>query len=114
MARGHKIDDVPEIPLVIENLERLERTKEVIQLIRRFGGGADLDRVAKNKQLRPGKGKKRNRKYILRKGPLLVFEEENCPLLRAFRNIPGVDSCNVHQLNLLKLAPGGNLGRFII
>jgi len=34
--------------------------------------------------------------------------------LRAFRNIPGVQFCSVHRLNLLKLAPGGHLGRFII
>lgn len=51
---------------------------------------------------------------MLRKGPLLVYEEENCPLLRAHRNIPGLDSCNVHKLNLLQLAPGGTLGRFIV
>jgi large subunit ribosomal protein L4e len=34
--------------------------------------------------------------------------------LRAHRNIPGLEACNVHKLNLLQLAPGGTLGRFII
>ena len=45
---------------------------------------------------------------------MLIYDEENWPLLRAYRNIPGLEACNVHKLNLLKLAPGGNLGRFII
>lgn len=49
MARGHKIEEVPEVPLVIENLERLDKTKEVIETIKRFGGGLDLERVSKNK-----------------------------------------------------------------
>ena len=35
-------------------------------------------------------------------------------LRNAFRNIPGVDCINVMKLNLLKLAPGGHVGRFVI
>lgn len=33
---------------------------------------------------------------------------------KAFRNIPGVNTINVRKLNLLKLAPGGHVGRFVI
>ncbi len=35
-------------------------------------------------------------------------------MTRAFRNIPGIDTINVEKLNLLKLAPGGHVGRFCI
>merc|ERR1712209_301233 len=35
-------------------------------------------------------------------------------LTKAFRNIPGVDTIQVDNLNLLKLAPGGHVGRFCI
>lgn len=35
-------------------------------------------------------------------------------LTKAFRNIPGVDLISVSKLNLLKLAPGGHVGRFVI
>merc|ERR1712113_1127055 len=35
-------------------------------------------------------------------------------LTKAFRNIPGVDTIQVDALNLLKLAPGGHVGRFCI
>lgn len=48
----------------------------------------------------------RNRRYLLRKGPLIVYGNKNANIKRAFRNIPGVDTCNVHKLNLLDLAPG--------
>jgi len=44
----------------------------------------------------------------------LVVYDENGPLTRAFRNIPGVELAQVSRLNLLQLAPGGHLGRFII
>ena len=56
----------------------------------------------------------RNRCYINRKGPLLMYGSEGVKLVKAFRNIPGIDIVNVERLNLLKLAPGGHLGRFVI
>merc|ERR1712139_66954 len=33
---------------------------------------------------------------------------------QAFRNLPGVEVANGERLNLLKRAPGGHLGRFLI
>merc|ERR1719343_879317 len=49
----------------------------------------------------------------MRKGPLLVYNEDN-GIVRAMRNIPGVETACVTRLNLLTLAPGGHLGRFIV
>merc|ERR1719343_547966 len=49
----------------------------------------------------------------MRKGPLLVYNEDN-GIVRAFRNIPGVETACVTRLNSLKLAPGGTFGRFVI
>ncbi|GFP84728.1 60S ribosomal protein l4-1 [Phtheirospermum japonicum] len=56
----------------------------------------------------------RNRRYISRKGPLVVYGIEGAKLTKAFRNIPGVEIAHVSRLNLLKLTPGGHLGRFVI
>lgn len=53
-------------------------------------------------------------RFVLRKGPLIVYGDENPLLKRSARNLPGVDTCSVHRLNLLQLAPGGHLGRFVI
>jgi large subunit ribosomal protein L4e len=55
----------------------------------------------------------RNRRRVHRLGPLVVYSKDD-GLRRAFRNIPGVDTMSVHKLNLLKLAPGGHVGRLIV
>jgi large subunit ribosomal protein L4e len=114
LARGHRIDKVPEIPLVLDNLESHEKTKEIIDILKRFGAYEDVEKVIKSKTLRAGKGKLRNRRYTMRKGPLIIVEETNSPITKAYRNIPGVELVNVHRLNLLDLSPGGTLGRFVI
>ena len=41
-------------------------------------------------------------------------DKDGKELVRAFRNIPGVETSSVFALNLLQLAPGGHLGRFIV
>jgi len=105
---------MPEIPLVIDNIEAIEKTKELLSLFKNFGVDEEVERTKNSKQIRTGKGKSRNRRYVSRKGPLLVVEEENCGLMKAYRNLTGVEICTVHNLNLLKLAPGGSLGRLII
>lgn len=43
----------------------------------------------------------------------MVFNEDE-GISQAFRNLPGVDLCSVKALNLLQLAPGGHVGRFVI
>ena len=55
----------------------------------------------------------RNRRYTLRKGPLVVYANDG-GITKAFRNLPGVELAHVDRLNLLQLAPGGHLGRFCI
>merc|ERR1739842_280498 len=46
-------------------------------------------------------------------GPLVVYDQDQ-GITKAFRNIPGVDTIQVDNLNILKLAPGGHVGRFVI
>jgi large subunit ribosomal protein L4e len=55
----------------------------------------------------------RNRRHVQRKGPLVVYANDN-GIVQAFRNLPGVELSQVTRLNLLQLAPGGHLGRFVI
>ena len=69
--------------------------------------------VYKSKRMRAGKGKMRNRRRIQKLGPLVVYDQDQ-GVSKAFRNIPGVDTICVDRLNLLKLAPGGHVGRFCI
>merc|ERR1719217_1223209 len=114
MARGHRIGEVSELPLVVsEGAESLQKTKQALDLLKKLGCGEELSKVMDSKKVRPGKGKMRNRRYTMRRGPLVVYAEDN-GLVRACRNIPGVETACVDSLNLLNVAPGGNFGRFII
>ncbi|KAL6987453.1 60S ribosomal protein L4 [Sarracenia purpurea var. burkii] len=115
MARGHRIDSVPEIPLVVsDSVESIEKTSSAINALKQIGAYSDAQKAKDSHAIRPGKGKMRNRRYISRKGPLIVYGTTGSKLVKAFRNILGVEICNIERLNLLKLAPGGHLGRFII
>lgn len=114
MARGHNLDAVPEIPLVVpSSAEALEKTKDAVKLLKDIGAYADVEKVIGTKKVRAGKGKWRNRRYSVRKGPLVVVSKR-CEAVKAFRNIPGVDINYVGALNLLRLAPGGHCGRMIV
>ena len=118
LARGHRIETVPEVPLVVSSaaVKGLVKTQAAVALLKSVGAGPDVVRVQKSRKLRAGKGKMRGRRHRQRRGPLVVYnpETDGKELVRAFRNIPGVETSPVTALNLLQLAPGGHLGRFII
>ncbi|GAO46666.1 60S ribosomal protein L4-A [Saitoella complicata NRRL Y-17804] len=114
LARGHRIEEIQEVPLVIADAaQSLTKTKEAVALLRELKAYRDVIKVSNSRKVRAGKGKLRNRRHRQRRGPLVVYSEDN-GLVKAFRNIPGVELANVRTLNLLQLAPGGHLGRFII
>lgn len=114
MSKGHIIDNVPELPLVVsDKIQEIKKTKDAVIFLRRCKAWADIQKVYKSQRFRAGKGKMRNRRRIQRRGPLIVYDKDE-GLRRAFRNIPGIDLISVDRLNLLKLAPGGHVGRFII
>merc|ERR1712113_1122025 len=94
-------------------IESVQKTKHALDILKKVGCEEELQRVLDSKKVRAGKGKMRNRRYVMRRGPLVVYNEDN-GIVRAMRNIPGVETACVDRLNLLKLAPGGNFGRFII
>ena len=114
MSKGHVIEKVPELPLVIsDKIEEFTKTKQAVLFLKRLKAWDEIQKVYKSQRLRAGKGKMRNRRRIQRKGPLIVYNKDQ-GLRRAFRNIPGVDMVCIKKLNLLKLAPGGHIGRFVI
>ncbi|QID84212.1 60S ribosomal protein L4A [Saccharomyces pastorianus] len=88
------------------------KTKDAIAALKAVGAHSDLLKVLKSKKLRAGQGKYRNRRWTQRRGPLVVYAEDN-GIVKALRNVPGVETSNVASLNLLQLAPGAH-GRFVI
>jgi len=113
IARGHRVMEVPELPLVINNLS-VDTTKTLLGVFKKLGVSEELKRSRDSRKIRTGHGKMRNSRYVMRKGPLIIYGDQNNKVKQTARNLPGVDTCNVHRLNLLQLAPGGHLGRFII
>lgn len=115
MGRGHHVAGLPEIPLVVANeaIQGVSKTKEAVALFKKLRVYEDVERVIASRQVRSGSGKTRDRRYVQARGPLVIYNTAG-PLLQACRNIPGVELCNVENLNLLQLAPGGHLGRFIV
>jgi len=114
LARGHRIEGTEEIPLVVSSgAESLTKTKEAVTLLKAVNAYADVTKVSNSRKYRAGKGKIRGRRYRQRRGPLVVYNEDK-GIVKAFRNLPGVEVVNVRRLNLLQLAPGGHLGRFVV
>ncbi len=75
-SRGHAIDDVPQIPLVVTNsIEGLTKTKEVEEALIHLGVLSDIYRVRESRNIRAGKGKLRGRKMKQAVGPLIVVAE---------------------------------------
>jgi len=114
MSKGHRIEEISEVPLVVsDKVEEYKKTKEAVGLLKRLKAWNDIKKVYNSKRFRAGKGKMRNRRRIMKRGPLVIYGQDN-GISRAFRNIPGITLINVSRLNLLKMAPGGHVGRFCI
>jgi large subunit ribosomal protein L4e len=115
MARGHRVDGIQEVPLVVANdsIQNVDKTKFAVKVLKNLGAYEDVEKVKDSKKVRAGKGKMRNRRYVSRRGPLVIYDEKTA-MLKSFRNLPGVELVSVDRLNLLQLAPGGHLGRFCI
>jgi large subunit ribosomal protein L4e len=113
-SRGHKIENVVQIPLIVDNaIESLKRAKEVEETLARLGVSADITRVRDSRNVRAGKGKHRGRKMKQAIGPLIVVVE-NKGLVNAASNVPGVEVTTVANLNTEMLAPGTHPGRLTL
>lgn len=112
--RGHLVKDL-QIPLIVENkLEEIEKTKELISVLKKLKVFADVEKASAKKQMRAGKGKTRGRKYKVRKSLLLVTGQANEKIFRAARNLEGVDIVRAKDLNAKLLAPGTKAGRLTL
>ena len=56
MARGHKIEQVPEVPLVVSNgAESLTKTKAAVALLKKLNAYDDVQKCIDSKKIRAGK-----------------------------------------------------------
>lgn len=112
--RGHKIQNIPEIPLVVDDkIQTIKKTEQIYSILGDLGFNEELIKIKKGKKIRAGKGKKRGRKYKRKKGILIVIKDD-FGIVKSSRNIPGTDIIKIEDLSIDKLAPGGVAGRLII
>jgi hypothetical protein len=89
------------------------KTSKAKDIFNSVGAFDDVEKAGTSKKIHAGKGKMRNQRYTLRRGPLVIYAA-NDGIEQSFRNLPGVELCCVDHLNLLQLAPGGHMGRFCV
>jgi large subunit ribosomal protein L4e len=106
--RGHRIP--AEFPFLIDShLEKTAQTKLLEKTLIALGFDSELERAGERK-IRAGKGKLRGRKYKQKKS-ILIVTSETCPIMKAAKNISGVEAVPVKSLNAELLAPGAHPGR---
>lgn len=114
-TRGHKFKDGLTLPVVIDDeLEAIEKTKDLVAALEAIGVGEDLRRADEGKHQRAGRGKMRGRRYKTPKSLLFVVSGLEAPVLTAARNLTGVDVITPDQLSTELVAPGGDAGRLLV
>jgi large subunit ribosomal protein L4e len=109
--RGHKTPG--NYPFIVEDkIEAIKKTKEIKTVLEKLKLNEELERCSIVK-IRAGRGTMRNRKYVRKKGPLIVVSKK-CSLQKACSNITGLDVVNVVSLNTEHLAPGSEPGRLTV
>lgn len=111
-ARGHMVGKM-DIPLVFEDkFSEMSKTQELVELFGKLGLAEEMERTAE-KKLRSGRGATRGRKYVRRKGPVIIVSEDK-GIGKAASNLTGFDVVTVRNLRVESLAPGAVPGRLAI
>lgn len=94
-----------ELPIVVESkMEAIERTKELVKMLDALGLKGDLEKSHVPK--RKGAMRSKERRRTFRRSAIIIARDPE-KVAKAGRNIPGIDVCGISDLNLEKMAPGG-------
>jgi len=113
-ARGHMFSAESLPVIVVDDFEKLQKTAEVKEVLKKLGVWEDIERAKDGIRIRAGKGKMRGRRYVEPRSVLIIVSSYDSPVIKAVRNLPGVDVATPDNLGILHLAPGGDPGRLII
>ncbi|ELW62582.1 60S ribosomal protein L4 [Tupaia chinensis] len=70
MSKGHRTEEVPELPLVVEDkVEGYKKIKEAVLLLKKLKAWNDTKKAYASQRMRAGKGKLRNRRRFQRGDP---------------------------------------------
>jgi large subunit ribosomal protein L4e len=113
-SRGHRVEKLVGIPLVVsDDFQKLMTTTEAKNGLQGLGVWDDVERARKGVKIRAGRGRLRGRRNKHPRGPLIVVGKDE-GIVRAARNLTGVDVVEASNLNVEDLAPGTHPGRLTI
>jgi large subunit ribosomal protein L4e len=112
--RGHRVGDA-KIPIVFtEDVEKISKTREVVNLLEKIGLNHEVERIYGRPRIRSGKSRWRGRRLRRRVGPLIVVSSMRASIVKPASGIPGVDVKTPDRVSVVDLAPGGAPGRLTI
>jgi large subunit ribosomal protein L4e len=113
--RGHSIDDIKSFPLVVVNeIENIQKTKELLQVLKALGIENDLKRVENSIKKRTGKSRRRGRSNKIGKSAIIIVGTKDSRLLNLNDSIPGITVKYAKNLSVLDFAPGSKPVRLSI
>ncbi|MEM1600867.1 MAG: 50S ribosomal protein L4 [Sulfolobales archaeon] len=113
-SRGHIVNHEQLPVLVVDKFEEINITSDVKKVLTALKLWDDVVRAKEGIKITAGKGKMRGRKYREPKSLLAIVSSNAVPVVRALRNLPGVDVVPADSINIEVLAPGGVPGRLTL
>jgi large subunit ribosomal protein L4e len=110
-ARGHKLSASIKLPIIVESsFESISKTSQV------YGALSSLipEDLARCEKPRPRVGIRARRGGKTYPKSAIIAVSKDAPVLKAARNIPGIDIVKASDLSVEKLAPGAKAGRLAI
>ena len=105
MERNHVFER--ELPIVVsDSVQKIKKAGELADFLEKIGMEKELERT-KVRKARSGKGKLRRGRFRNRVGPLIVVGKDE-GVVKACRNIRGLEAVEVGKLNAELLSPGAH------
>lgn len=112
--RGHIVNHEVLPVVVVNDFESIAIASEAKKVLKALKVWDDVMRAKDSIRIRAGKGKMRGRKYKEAKSLLVVVSSKDAKVIKALRNMPGVDVVSSDLLSILHLAPGATPGRLMV
>lgn len=110
--RGH-VFDAKKLPLILDNaFEGVKKARDVLAIFAKLGIAGDVAKAKDNTKALSGTRHTRSTSKYVPKSILVVVKDGS--VLKAARNLAGVDAVKVSDLKVRHLAPGTHAGRLTV
>ncbi len=111
-ARGH-IFETRNLPIILDNsFEGLTKTKQVLSVFEKLTIIKDIEKAKNKTKTLSGTRHTRSKSRYIPKSILIIVKDGE--VLKAARNLAGVDAIKTSELKVMNLAPGVHAGRLTV